>query len=99
MVTIKSEQDEIVFGGDLPSDNYVANAIKYIKRKYKNPIFIAISDDVKRLKKILKKEKNISTPEVDMAILSFCNHSIFTLGTYGFWASYLAGGEVLYADM
>ncbi|RXG52739.1 Galactoside 2-alpha-L-fucosyltransferase 1 [Armadillidium vulgare] len=34
-----------------------------------------------------------------MAILSFCNHSIFTIGSYGFWASYLAGGEVLYADV
>ncbi|KAL7639078.1 UNVERIFIED_CONTAM: hypothetical protein RMT77_010612 [Armadillidium vulgare] len=94
---------QIVFGGGVPSDNYVANAIKYIKRKYRNPIFIAISDDVKRLKEILKNEKNVfypeSTPEVDMAILSFCNHSIFTIGSYGFWASYLAGGEVLYADV
>ncbi|KAB7497793.1 hypothetical protein Anas_09926 [Armadillidium nasatum] len=51
-----------IFGGDVPSDNYVANAIKYIKQKYKNPIFIAISDDVKRLKKILKNEKNVFYP-------------------------------------
>ncbi|RXG57819.1 hypothetical protein Avbf_09776, partial [Armadillidium vulgare] len=51
---------QVVFLGDVPSDNYAANAIKYIKRKYKNPIFIAISDDVKRLKEILKNEKNIA---------------------------------------
>lgn len=34
-----------------------------------------------------------------MAILAACNHSVFSLGTFGFWASYLAGGEVVYPDI
>ena len=29
----------------------------------------------------------------DFAVLSHCNASVFDYGTYGFWSSYLAGGE------
>ncbi|CAL4109946.1 unnamed protein product, partial [Meganyctiphanes norvegica] len=39
------------------------------------------------------------SPQVDMAILNACNHSIITIGTYSFWTGYLAGGEVLYPDL
>ena len=30
--------------------------------------------------------------DVDFAILSRCNHSILTLGTFGVWTAYMAGG-------
>lgn len=39
------------------------------------------------------------SPELDLAVLAACNHSIMTLGTFGFWGSYLAGGEVLYPNI
>jgi hypothetical protein len=32
----------------------------------------------------------------DLAILSQCNHTIMTVGTYGWWAGYLAGGITIY---
>jgi len=35
-------------------------------------------------------------PEVDLAILSSCNHTIMTVGTYGWWGAYLAGGLTTY---
>jgi len=35
-------------------------------------------------------------PEVDLAILSSCNHTLMTVGTYGWWAAYLAGGLTTY---
>jgi len=34
--------------------------------------------------------------EEDLAILSSCNHTIMTVGTYGWWAGYLAGGITIY---
>ena len=34
--------------------------------------------------------------EEDLAILSSCNHTIMTVGTYGWWAAYLAGGLTIY---
>lgn len=39
----------------------------------------------------------MSLPEEDLSLLASCNHSIMTAGSFGFWASYLAGGEVLYS--
>jgi galactoside 2-L-fucosyltransferase 1/2 len=32
----------------------------------------------------------------DMAILSKCNHTIMTVGTFGWWAGFLAGGITVY---
>jgi len=32
----------------------------------------------------------------DLAILSACNHTIMTVGTFGWWAAYLAGGLTIY---
>jgi Glycosyl transferase family 11 len=34
--------------------------------------------------------------EVDLAILSKCNHTIMTVGTYGWWAGFLSGGITTY---
>jgi len=34
--------------------------------------------------------------EEDLAILSSCNHTIMTVGTYGWWGGYLAGGLTTY---
>ena len=32
----------------------------------------------------------------DLALLSLCNHTIMTVGTFGWWAAFLAGGETVY---
>lgn len=32
----------------------------------------------------------------DMALLGSCSHSVMTVGSYGFWASFFAGGQVVY---
>jgi galactoside 2-L-fucosyltransferase 1/2 len=34
--------------------------------------------------------------EVDLAVLSQCNHTIMTIGTFSWWAAFLAGGDVVY---
>ena len=34
-----------------------------------------------------------------MGLLSRCNHSIMTLGSFGFWTSYLGSGITLYPDV
>ena len=34
--------------------------------------------------------------EQDLALLSYCNHTIMTVGTFGWWAGYLAGGITVY---
>ena len=34
----------------------------------------------------------------DLVLLSLCNHSIMTVGTFGWWGSWLTNGTVVYYD-
>ena len=31
----------------------------------------------------------------DMAVMSLCNHTILSYGTFGYWSGFLAGGSVI----
>lgn len=41
-------------------------------------------------------DADLTEPEEDLALLAACSHSVMTVGSFGFWASYLAGGRVVY---
>ena len=70
----------------------------------KNCIFLVISDDAKWCQSnLIKKQKDVfiasqnNLTEIesvghDLAIMSQCNHTIMSRGTFSFWSSYLAGG-------
>ncbi|KAL7076962.1 hypothetical protein ACQ4LE_004096 [Meloidogyne hapla] len=77
----------------------------FIKNKIKNQnnsiIFLVISDNMTWAKRNIKIKKSESTNrisiiyhssgyrEVDMAILTQCNHLIISTGTYSWWSGYL----------
>ncbi|XP_068086440.1 galactoside 2-alpha-L-fucosyltransferase SEC1-like [Anabrus simplex] len=42
---------------------------------------------------------DITTPEQDMSLLSACNHSIISYGTYGIWTALMAGGHTVVYNM
>ena len=33
---------------------------------------------------------------LELTLLTLCDHSIMSVGTFSYWAAYLAGGEVVY---
>lgn len=35
-------------------------------------------------------------PAVDMGVLTLCNHTLMTVGTFGWWIGWLTGGDVVY---
>ncbi|CAF4495757.1 unnamed protein product [Rotaria socialis] len=84
------------------SDEYIFSAVEYYKQHYSNPYFIVASDDKKYCKNLFRNKKNIFlTPESfsvgdDLTALSLCEHSIITGGTFGWWAAYLANGQVIH---
>ena len=92
----------------LPGLQYLKNAMAYILSKYTNVNFIVCSDDITWCKKNLKKGmlKYVAeygthfspgkSAEWDMALLAQCNHSIMTVGTFGWWGAWFAGGETIY---
>lgn len=94
-----------MFGATLPDRQYFQAAMNYYRQKFGNAtVFIAASDDRAFLKSRLGSEDDVFlTPDTtalsDMAILSSCNHSIITMGSFGFWTGYLTRGEVVHPDV
>ncbi|KAK7017566.1 hypothetical protein SK128_027598, partial [Halocaridina rubra] len=93
------------FGAALPEKSYFVRAMRYYRDKFPNrAVFIVASDDTLYVKREIGNMTDVflsggSSPALDMAILSSCNHSIVTMGSFGFWTGFLAGGEVVYPDV
>ncbi|XP_052084008.1 galactoside 2-alpha-L-fucosyltransferase SEC1-like [Mytilus californianus] len=80
---------------------YLHNAVNHMQQKFNNKVkFLVISDDYKWCFKNLKFPNSIiiprNTPGVDLALLSLCNSSIITTGTFGWWGAWLANGYTVY---
>ncbi|XP_066486457.1 galactoside alpha-(1,2)-fucosyltransferase 2-like [Tiliqua scincoides] len=94
-----------VWKGVVADRGYLEIAINYFREKYNNPIFVVISDGMRWCKKNIDASRGDvyfagdgreSSPGRDFALLTHCNHTIMTIGTFGIWAGYLAGGETVY---
>ncbi|KAK5640294.1 hypothetical protein RI129_011105 [Pyrocoelia pectoralis] len=75
-----------------PDHKYYLNAMFYFMKHYRNVIFLLMSIDkqwletnVPYLQKIahLVVNPTNSKPAEDLALLSYCNHSIISYGTFG----------------
>ncbi|XP_013792633.2 galactoside 2-alpha-L-fucosyltransferase 2-like isoform X2 [Limulus polyphemus] len=87
--------------GAIPGNEFFKKAMNYFLSKYRNVTFVVVSDDRKWCQANLNQINVViapkpSSPAHDMAVLSKCNHSIVTKGTFSLWAGYLAGGETIY---
>ena len=82
--------------------SYLFDAAFYYTQQFSNVQFIVCSDDMTEAKKVFPEWLSRSVLysdnryEVDLAILASCNHSIITVGTFGWWGAWLAGGQVVY---
>ena len=86
---------------NFPGEQYFKNAMQYFTLKYQDVQFFVASNDISWCKKqpFFKGTHIISenhTAAQDMAILANCDHVIISLGTFGWWAGLLSGGEVVY---
>jgi len=74
--------------------------MQWYRKNVKGPlIFLIVSDDVKWCKKHLLGSKDVKiaskSPEHDLALLSFSNHTIIDYGTFGYWGASMAGGHTI----
>ncbi|KAK0424063.1 hypothetical protein QR680_008479 [Steinernema hermaphroditum] len=96
----------IKHGHTVASKAYLDNAMDYFRRKYKDKVvFIICSDDLAWTMKNIPKSSagrgeifysDGAFREVDMALLSQCNETIGSTGTFSWWGGYLSAGEVTY---
>ncbi|XP_029440925.1 galactoside 2-alpha-L-fucosyltransferase 2-like [Rhinatrema bivittatum] len=84
---------------------YLEKAMDYFRIKYQEPVFIVTSNGIGWCKENINASRGDvyfsgdgveSSPGKDFALLAHCNHTIMTIGTFGYWAGYLAGGETVY---
>ncbi|XP_059842821.1 galactoside alpha-(1,2)-fucosyltransferase 2-like [Hypanus sabinus] len=94
-----------VWKGVIGDKIYLEQAMSYFRNKYKNAFFVVVSNgidwcraniDVSKGDVYFSGDGNESSPYWDFAILAHCNHTIMTIGTFGFWGAYLAGGDTVY---
>lgn len=85
--------------------NYFNDAMDYFKEEYENVVFLYVSDEMEWGKDKLGSAENLffvgcgdgddmDCVGKDFAILISCNHTVTTHGSFGTWASILAGGEI-----
>ena len=93
----KTSQNE---GRVVADRNYTRKSMNFFRENYKDAFFVVLSDDQKWCKDNINGSDVIFSPFkepiVDMAILSLCNHTIITSGSYGWWGAWLANGTVVY---
>ena len=81
-----------------PAD-YFHKAMLYFRNKYTIPIFVVCSDDIQWSQQILGNNDTYYVHEtlgIDMAVLSQCNHSICSVGTFSWWSAWLTKGTKVY---
>lgn len=94
-----------IWKGVVADKKYLEKAMTYFRNKFKNVIFAVTSDGMDWCKENINNSKGdvffsdtLNSPGQDLSILAHCNHTIMTIGTFGYWAGYLAGGETIYLD-
>lgn len=90
-------------GYTVASEAYLFRAIGFLKKRFQNKqtIFVVCSDSIDWCRDALQNRTDVvfvatGQPELDMAILSLCDHSIITVGSFGWWAAWLANGTTIY---
>ncbi|XP_050701782.1 galactoside alpha-(1,2)-fucosyltransferase 2-like isoform X2 [Eriocheir sinensis] len=85
----------------LPGPAFYQLAMNHYRATLRNPVFVVASDDLSNARQHLNTSTDVEftdmkTAAEDMALLGSCSHSIMTVGSFGFWASFFAGGQVVY---
>lgn len=90
-----------VYRGVVAHSGFFVEAMEHFTSKYSDVVFVVVSDDIKWCQKNINSSRGnvffeANEPYEDMALMAQCNHSIITIGTFGYWGAYLAGGETVY---
>ena len=92
--------DKVRSGWILPGKDYFVRAMDHFRAKYKNVYFVVVSEDKNYIKQnIVGANVLRSTAQSDIlefTLLTLCDHTIMSVGTFSWWAAYLTGGDVVY---
>lgn len=84
---------------------YLQKAMDWFLARHEAPIFVVTSNgmgwcrenmNISQGDVIFAGEGLEGSPGKAFALLAQCNHTIMTVGTFGFWTAYLTGGNTVY---
>lgn len=87
--------------GHVPaSDQYLLRTTLQVQIKYPSAVYFVLSNNISYCKDLFPSGnfifvENVS-PEVDMAIMSFMDVMIISVGTYGWWGTYLSDAQEVF---
>jgi len=95
------------YGYTVATSDYFRSAMRYFAERYQHVQFVVCSDNIAWCRGYLPTTVDIGSnvnivfsenrsPEVDLAILAYCNHTIMSVGTFSWWAAWLANGTTIY---
>ncbi|CAL4151127.1 unnamed protein product, partial [Meganyctiphanes norvegica] len=89
-------------GGWVPGQKYYQAVLQHYREKFTDPVFIVASDDLGHAKANFAQEDDVIFTELnsdveDIALLASCSATAMTVGSFGWWAGFLSGGEVVYS--
>lgn len=95
------EGSDVRYGKLVATEAYLINAMNYFRQKYSDVLFMAISDDIPWTSNALKGNKDVyvvtgNTGEVDMCLLTMTNHTIMSVGTFGWFIGWMVNGTTIY---
>ncbi|XP_048185874.1 galactoside alpha-(1,2)-fucosyltransferase 2-like [Perognathus longimembris pacificus] len=94
-----------VWKGVVADRGYLQQALDWFRARFKSPVFVVTSNGMDWCRENINASLGDvvfagngieGSPGKDFALLTQCNHTIMTIGTFGIWAAYLAGGETIY---
>ncbi|XP_058901364.1 galactoside alpha-(1,2)-fucosyltransferase 2 isoform X1 [Kogia breviceps] len=94
-----------VWKGVVADRRYLQQALDWFRARYPSPVFVVTSNGMAWCRENIEASRGDvvfagngieGSPAKDFALLTQCNHTIMTIGTFGIWAAYLAGGETVY---
>ena len=79
---------------------YLKRAIDYFRKRFTKVIFIVCSDDIDWCKDNISGSDVVFSESgdmlVDLFILTQCQHTVMTVGSFGWWAAWLTNGTTVY---
>ncbi|KAM5236042.1 galactoside alpha-(1,2)-fucosyltransferase 2 [Ctenodactylus gundi] len=94
-----------VWKGVVADRRYLEQALDWFRARHPSPVFVVTSNgmawcreniDASRGDVVFAGNGDEGSPGKDFALLTQCNHTVMTIGTFGIWAAYLAGGDTVY---
>ncbi|CAC5417926.1 FUT1_2 [Mytilus coruscus] len=88
-------------GFNIATPEFLNRSVNYYAKRFATVIFLVISDGMAWSKNNMPSHVpvefiSLGRREFDMATVVACDHTIMTIGTFGWWIGYLTGGEVVY---